>query len=89
MILTMRNTRQNELSRAVQLLNFEQENMSKAEKVLTKKYKIPQYYISLIVHKIFQRLGNYDFTWPPKSYKSLWDQFDQIASEEVRRLNFQ
>jgi len=85
----MRNTTQNELSRVVHLLNFEQENMSKAEKVLTKKYKIPQYYISMIAHKIFHRLGTYDFTWPPKNYKSLWDQFHQIASEEVRMLNFQ
>ena len=85
----MKNVTQNELSRAVHLLNFEQENMGKAEKVLINKYKIPQYYISLITHKIFHRLGTYDFTWPPKSYKTLWDQFHQIASEEVNRLNFQ
>ncbi|MEM9546537.1 MAG: hypothetical protein AAGA77_11230 [Bacteroidota bacterium] len=85
----MKNVTQNELSRAVRLLNFEQENMSKAEKVLVSKYKIPQYYISLVAHKIFHRLGTYDFTWPPKSYKNLWDQFHQIASEEVNRLNFQ
>lgn len=80
----MRYTSQNELNRAVSLLNFEQENMTKAKNVLSKKYKIPQYYISLIVHKIFYRLGTYDFTWPPKSYTSLWDQFHQVASEEVK-----
>ena len=85
----MRETVNNDLNRAVKLLNFEQENMDKAKSVLTSRYKIPQLYLSLIVHKIFYRLGNYEFTWPPKSYQSLWDQFHQIASEEVKMLNFQ
>ncbi len=85
----MRKTSNNELNRAVLLLNFEQENMDEAKNVLTNKYKIPQYYLSLIVHKIFHRLGTYDFTWPPKSYSTLWDQFHYIALEEVRMLNFQ
>ena len=85
----MRETVNNDLNRAVKLLNFEQENMAKAKNVLKSRYKIPQLYLSLIVHKIFHRLGNYEFTWPPKGYQSLWDQFHQIASEEVRMLNFQ
>lgn len=85
----MRQTIQNELNRAVRLLNFEQENMGEAKNVLSRKYNIPQYYLSLIAHKIFQRLGTYDFTWPPKSYISLWDQFHQIASEEVKMMDYQ
>ena len=85
----MRHTTENDLNRAVSLLNFEQENMSEAKSLLITKYKIPQFHLSLIVHKIFHRLGTYDFTWPPKNYISLWDQFHQIASEEVKYLNFQ
>lgn len=85
----MRQKQKDDLNRAVSLLNFEQENMSEAKSLLSTKYEIPQFYLSLIVHKIFHRLGNCDFTWPPKSYTSLWDQFHQIASEEVRYLKFQ
>jgi len=85
----MRVTTKNDLNRAVSLMNFEQENMSKAKSLLKTKYKIPQYYLSLIVHKIFYRLGTYDFTWPPKHYTSLWDQFHQIASEETQTLKLQ
>jgi len=85
----MNDTIKNDLNRAVKLLNFEQDNMIKAQNVLTRKYKIPKFYLSLIVHKIFHRLGNYEFTWPPKGYQSLWDQFHEIASEEVKMLNFQ
>ncbi len=85
----MRDTARNELNRAVSLLNFELENMSKAKNVLAKKYKIPQFYLTLIAHKIFHRLGTCDFTWPPKGYATLWDQFHLIALEEMRILNFQ
>jgi len=85
----MKNTTQDNLNRAVSLLNFENENRGKLRKVLSKKYKIPQLYVSMLVHKIFQRLGNYDFTWPPKAYTTLWEQVDQIASEEAKTLNFQ
>ena len=89
MILTMRNTSRDDLNRAVSILNFEQENMSMAKKVLRAKYDIPQFHLSQIMHKIFHRLGTYDSTWPPKNYTSIWDQFHQIASEEVKTLNFQ
>ena len=82
----MRNTITNDLNRAVSILNFEQENMDKAKKVLTMKYNIPQYYLSLIAHKIFIKLGTYDLALPNNKYSSLWDQFHHVASEEVKSL---
>lgn len=85
----MRNTNTSDLNRAVKLLNFEQENMDKAESVLKTKYNIPQYYLSLITHKIFLRLSTYDFSFSNEKYPSIWDQFHQLASEEVKTLRFQ
>lgn len=85
----MRNKNTNELTRAVSLLNFEQENRDKAQKVLIKKYNIPQFYISLIVHKIFNKIGTYDFTLSNKKSPSFWDQFHQFASEEVKSFSIQ
>ncbi|CAG0898666.1 unnamed protein product, partial [Cyprideis torosa] len=77
---TMKNNYSNELNRAVSLLNFEQENMGKAKNVLMKKYKIPQYYLSLIVHKIFIRLSTYDFKF--NSSKSALETLSIIAYKQ-------
>ena len=85
----MKTTENNDLMRAVNLLNFEQENMGEAQNVLRLKYKIPHFYISMLIHRIFHRLGNYEFTWPPKKFTSLWDQFHHVASEEVQLLQTQ
>ncbi|MDF1698248.1 MAG: hypothetical protein P1U56_20535 [Saprospiraceae bacterium] len=85
----MRDTYNNELSRAVSLLNFEHENRTKAKNVLSNKYKIPHYYLTLIVNKIFIRLGSYSLSMSGKSSYTLWDQFHQVASEEVKSLQLQ
>jgi len=85
----MRHTSRDNLNRAVSILNFEQENLNEVKNVLKSKYNIPHLYLSLILHKIFHRLGTCDFTWSSKSYSSLWDEFHQIALEEVKTLNYQ
>ena len=81
------NNTKNELNRAVSLLNFEKENRSKAKNVLIKKYNIPQYNISILVHKIFYRLGTYNRTLLASNNESLWDQFHVAASEELNILD--
>lgn len=84
----MINNTTNELNRAVSLLNFEKENMSKAKNLLIKKYDIPHYYISILVHKIFYRLGTYNLQLRGISNESLWDQFHIAASEELNTSDF-
>lgn len=79
----------NDLNRAVSLLNFEKENRSAAMHVLFNKYKIPKLYLSFIIHKIFIRLGNYDFNGYNKRFSNTWDLFHQAATEEIKTLNFQ
>ena len=79
----------NDLNRAVSLLNFEKENRSLAMRVLLNKYKIPKYYLSLLIHKIFIRLGNYDFSFSNNNVNSTWDLFHLAASEEIKAINFQ
>ena len=82
----MKNVNTNELNRAVSLLNFEQENRDEAKKVLNTKYNIPKNYISLILHKIFNKLGSSALSGIEKRNISFWDQFHLIASEEVKSL---
>ena len=82
----MRNTYNNELNRVVSLLNFEQENLGQAKEVLSSKYNIPKYYLSLIVQKIFIRLEKEKNLISGTKKYSIWDQFHQVASEEVKRL---
>ena len=83
----MINNTTNELNRAVSLMNFEKENMSKVKSVLINKYNIPHYYITKLVHKIFNRLGTYNLTLCALNNESLWDQFHIAASEELNALD--
>ena len=76
----------NELNRAVSLLNFEQENWGEAKELLSSKYNIPKYYLTLIVQKIFIRLGKEERLDYGTPQYSIWDQFHQVASEEVKSL---
>jgi hypothetical protein len=83
----MINNTTNELNRAVILLNFEKENMGNAKNVLIKKYKIPHYYIYMLLHKIFHRLGTYNLSLSATNSEYLWDQFHTATSEELNALN--
>jgi hypothetical protein len=84
----MINNTTNELNRAVSLLNFEKENMGQAKKLLIKKYNVPQYYISILLHKIFYRLGTYNLSLRSINNESLWDQFHVAVSEELKGIDF-
>ena len=77
----------NELNRAVSLLNFEQENLGKVKAVLSRKYNIPKYHLTSFVQKIFIRLGKEERVDSNTMQYSLWDQFHQVASEEVKSLH--
>lgn len=79
----------NDLSRVVNILNFEYENMSRAVVLLREVYKVPQRILPLVVHTVFQRLGDNDGSDRTTPSLSFWDQFHYLALDETRRLGLQ
>ena len=77
----------NELNRAVRLLNSEKENRSKAKNVLIEKYNIPQNNLSMLLQKIFYKLGRYNRSLSIVNNESLWEQFHIVATEELITLD--
>ena len=84
--MKMRTLVKNELNHAVSLLNFEQENKEVAKRILRYRYNIPMNFINLVSHKIFFRLSNWEFSHSSIRRRSFWDQFHQIAREEVKLI---
>ena len=77
------------LEMAVTLMKFHQDNMQTTERLLIEKYAIPNTDISLINHKIFEKLSTYCNTLHFKSTMVLWNTFHKLAAQEANVLKQQ